>query len=65
MFNDILDRNSNTIFGWIVGLSLLVLLALPILWWRAVRPNPLVRIPVSVGIIVVLLLVVGIASSSH
>lgn len=59
-----LDRQINGIFGWTIGLSLLLFFGIFILYWRAVRPNPLVRIPVSLGIIFVAAMVIGLLTSA-
>ncbi|HEY7034360.1 MAG TPA: hypothetical protein VH482_23690 [Thermomicrobiales bacterium] len=58
-----LDRKIDGIIGWTIGLSILALFGVFILWWRAVRPNPLVRIPVSIVLIFFSLVLIGALSS--
>jgi hypothetical protein len=50
MFEEMLDRKITSIFGWVLALTLLTLIAMPLLWWRLVRPSPRVRIPVSLRV---------------
>jgi len=64
MFEDMLGRKIEGIIGWTIALSLIAIFGIFILWWRVVRPNPLVRIPVSLGLIFISLVLIGLLSSS-